>query len=200
VILLKYYEEYKVSGLGKIIYVTGGARSGKSTFAEKIVSQLNKQKIYVATAISFDDEMKERVRLHKIQRGEDWITIEEYKNIHRFLEQYKEKNGVVLLDCLTNLVTNNMIMDRNLDWDSISQEVLNEIESDILNQIKMLINFIKGSSLDMVVVSNEVGMGLVPPYALGRYFRDISGRMNQLIGKECQEAYLIASGLELKLK
>ena len=70
--------------MGKIIYVTGGARSGKSTFAEKIVSQLNKQKIYVATAISFDDEMKERVRLHKIQRGEDWITIEEYKNIHRF--------------------------------------------------------------------------------------------------------------------
>ena len=98
--------------LGKIIYVTGGARSGKSSFAEKIVFELNKEKIYVATAISFDEEMKERVRLHKIQRGDNWITIEGYKNVDKMLEKYKEFNGVVLLDCLTNLVTNNMKIGR----------------------------------------------------------------------------------------
>lgn len=186
--------------MGKIIYVTGGTRSGKSSFAEKVVFQLNKEKIYVATAISFDEEMKERVRLHRIQRGENWITIEGYKDVDKLLEQYKNLNGVVLLDCLTNLVTNNMIMDKDLDWDNLSQEVLKEIENDIKNQIQNLVRFIKNSSLDMVIVSNEVGMGLVPPYALGRYFRDIGGRMNQLIGKECDEAYLIVSGLELKLK
>ena len=180
--------------------MTGGARSGKSSFAEKKVFQLDKEKIYVATAIIFDEEMKERVKLHKIQRGEDWITIEGYKDVDKLLEKYKNLDGVVLLDCLTNLVTNNMIMDRELDWDNLSQETLQEIENDIKNQILNLIKFIKKSSLDMIIVSNEVGMGLVPPYALGRYFRDIGGRMNQLIGKECDEAYLIVSGLELKLK
>lgn len=186
--------------MGKIIYITGGARSGKSSFAEKKVFQLEKKKIYVATAISFDDEMKERVRLHKLQRGDNWITIESYKNIYKLLEEYKEVNGVVLLDCLTNLVSNNMIMDREIDWDIASQDTIREIEKEIKNEVQKLIDFIKGSSLDMVVVSNEIGMGLVPPYALGRYFRDIAGRMNQLVAKECHEAYLIVSGLELKLK
>lgn len=186
--------------MGKIIYVTGGARSGKSSFAEKKVFQLNKEKIYVATAIIFDEEMKERVRLHRIQRGENWITIEGYKDVDKLLEKYKNLDGVVLLDCLTNLVTNNMIMDKELDWDNLPQEALQKIENDIKDQILSLVEFIKKSSLDMIVVSNEVGMGLVPPYALGRYFRDIGGRMNQLIGKECDEAYLIVSGLELKLK
>ncbi len=186
--------------MGKIIYVTGGARSGKSSFAEKKVFQLNKERIYVATAISFDDEMRERVRLHKIQRGDSWTTIEGYRDVDKLLECYKELNGVVLLDCLTNLVTNNMIMEKELDWDNVSQDTLKEIEEDVKNQVQNIIKFIKNSSLDMVIVSNEVGMGLVPPYALGRYFRDIGGRMNQLVGKECDEAYLIVSGLELKLK
>lgn len=186
--------------MGKIIYITGGARSGKSSFAEKKVYESEKEKIYIATAISFDEEMKERVRLHKIQRGEDWITIEGYKNISNILSEYKNLNKIILLDCLTNMVTNNMIMDRDVDWDKITQESLRDIESEIKNEVQDLIDFIKDSSLDMIVVSNEVGMGLVPPYALGRYFRDIGGRMNQLVAKESDEAYLVVSGLELKLK
>lgn len=186
--------------MGKIIYITGGARSGKSSFAEKKVFESEKEKIYIATAISFDEEMKERVRLHKIQRGEDWITIEGYKNISNILSEYKNLNKIILLDCLTNMVTNNMIMDRDIDWDKITQESLRDIESEIKNEVQDLIDFIKDSSLDMIVVSNEVGMGLVPPYALGRYFRDIGGRMNQLVAKESDEAYLVVSGLELKLK
>ncbi|MGL5624937.1 bifunctional adenosylcobinamide kinase/adenosylcobinamide-phosphate guanylyltransferase [Cetobacterium sp.] len=186
--------------MGKIIYITGGARSGKSSFAEKKVFESEKEKIYIATAISFDEEMKERVRLHKIQRGEDWITIEGYKNISNILSEYKNLNKIILLDCLTNMVTNNMIMDRDVDWDKITQESLRDIESEIKDEVQDLIDFIKDSSLDMIVVSNEVGMGLVPPYALGRYFRDIGGRMNQLVAKESDEAYLVVSGLELKLK
>ena len=186
--------------MGKIIYITGGARSGKSSFAEKKVFESEKEKIYIATAISFDEEMKERVRLHKIQRGEDWITIEGYKNISNILSEYKNLNKIILLDCLTNMVTNNMIMDRDVDWDKITQESLRDIENEIKNEVQDLIDFIKDSSLDMIVVSNEVGMGLVPPYALGRYFRDIGGRMNQLVAKESDEAYLVVSGLELKLK
>ena len=186
--------------MGKIIYVTGGARSGKSKFAEKKALESNKKKIYIATAIPFDDEMKERVRLHKIQRGEDWETFEGYKDIYKLIEKDKDSNKVVLLDCLTNFVTNNMIMDNDIDWDKISQENLLKIEKNLENQIIKLLDFIKESQLDIIIVSNEVGMGLVPPYALGRYFRDISGRINQLVGNEADEAYLIVSGLELKLK
>ncbi|MGL4988874.1 MAG: bifunctional adenosylcobinamide kinase/adenosylcobinamide-phosphate guanylyltransferase [Cetobacterium sp.] len=186
--------------MGKIIYVTGGARSGKSYFAEKKVLQTNKDKIYIATAIAFDEEMKNRVSFHKIQRGEGWKTIESYKNIPEKLESYKMSESVVLLDCLTNFVTNNMILDRDIDWDNISQNDLVKLEEEIKKELQRLIDFIKESLLDIVIVSNEVGMGLVPEYPLGRYFRDIAGRMNQLVAKESHEAYLIVSGLELKLK
>ncbi len=186
--------------MGKITYVTGGARSGKSSFAEDKVFQSNKERIYVATSISFDEEMKERVRLHKIQRGEDWITLEEYRDIPKILEQYRDKEMIILLDCLTNMVSNNMIIDEIVDWDNISQEEVSKIELKVKNKVENLIKFIKESKLEMVVVSNEVGMGLVPPYALGRYFRDVSGRINQLVAKNSDEAYLIASGLPLKLK
>ncbi|MGL4425699.1 MAG: bifunctional adenosylcobinamide kinase/adenosylcobinamide-phosphate guanylyltransferase, partial [Cetobacterium sp.] len=180
--------------MGKIIYVTGGARSGKSCFAEKKVFQTNKNKIYIATGIAFDEEMKSRVNFHKIQRGEDWKTIESYKNLPDQLESYKMSESVVLLDCLTNFVTNNMILDRDINWDNISQNDLFKLEEEIKRELQKLIDFIKESLLDIVIVSNEVGMGLVPEYPLGRYFRDIAGRMNQLVAKESHEAYLIVSG------
>lgn len=186
--------------MGKIIYITGGARSGKSSFAESEIFKSEKERIYVATSLTFDDEMKERVKLHKIQRGEEWITIEEYKNIEKYLEPYKSQEKIVLLDCLTNMVSNNMIMDRPVDWDTISQEELQKIEKEIEIQVEKIISFIKESSLDMIVVSNEAGMGLIPPYALGRYFRDICGKMNQIVAKNSEEAYLVVSGLTLKLK
>ncbi|MGL5053846.1 MAG: bifunctional adenosylcobinamide kinase/adenosylcobinamide-phosphate guanylyltransferase [Cetobacterium sp.] len=186
--------------MGRITYVTGGARSGKSYFAEKKVFETKKERIYIATALSFDDEMKERVHLHKLQRGEKWITIEKYKNITELLEEYKESDKIILLDCLTNLVSNNMIMDREIDWDNFPQKEVHNLESEIKIEVQKLIKFIKESNLDMVIVSNEVGMGLVPAYALGRCFRDIAGRINQLVAKESDEAYLIVSGLELKLK
>lgn len=186
--------------MGKIIYITGGARSGKSSFAEEEIFKSKKERIYVATALTFDDEMKERVKLHKIQRGEDWITIEEYKDIEKYLKKYEFQEKIVLLDCLTNMVSNNMIMDRDIDWDKISQNELQKIEKEIEIQVNNIISFIKSSSLDMIVVSNEAGMGLVPPYALGRYFRDICGRMNQIVAKNSNEAYLVVSGLTLKLK
>lgn len=187
--------------MGKLIYVTGGARSGKSSFAEKKVISLEKEKIYLATSIPFDDEMRDRIKKHQLQRENlNWKTVEGYKKIANLLENYKEKDVVVLLDCLTNLVSNNMILEKEIDWDQISPEEVNEIEKKIEKEVKETIEFIKKNRLDMVIVSNEIGMGLVPPYALGRYFRDICGRMNQLVAKESDEAYLIVSGLEVKIK
>lgn len=188
--------------MGKIIFYTGGARSGKSKLAEEYIKKKEyKNKIYFATAVPFDDEMKDRVKKHIDRRGPNWLTIEAYENLVSYLEDIEiNKYDVILFDCMTNMVTNQMILKRELDWDKISPEEVNIIEEEILSEIRKFLKFLKNEKVDCVFVSNEIGMGLVPAYSLGRYFRDICGRANQIIAKEADEAYLAVSGIELKLK
>ena len=187
--------------MGRIVYFTGGARSGKSLQAEKyIFDKEYTQKIYLATSIPFDDEMKARVKKHKEQRGENWITIEGYSNLIEKISPYAERDGVILLDCLTNMVTNLMITDRECDWDNISTDEVDRIELEIKDEVESFFEYVKNQKIDVVVVSNELGMGVVPAYPLGRYFRDICGRMNQIAGTYADEAYMAVSGLQLKLK
>lgn len=187
--------------MGRIIYFTGGSRSGKSRHAEQYIIDKNyKDKIYLATAIIFDDEMRARVAKHKEQRGENWITIEGYKNAVELIKPYIKKNGVILLDCLTNMVTNLMIMEKEYDWDHIPNEELTSIENNIKKEVEELLEYIKSSDQDIVIVSNEIGMGIVPAYALGRHFRDICGRMNQIAAAKADEAYFVVSGIKMKLK
>ena len=186
--------------MGKIIYITGGARSGKSSFAEKLIKERYNSKIYLATAIPFDDEMKDRIEKHKKQRGRDWKTIENYKNHSGILKNHIEGYDVILLDCITNMVTNLMIMENEYDWDKISMKEVDTIREKIIDEINSLIEFIKENNIDMVAVSNEVGLGLVPANPLGRHFRDIGGKINQIMGEASEEAYLVVSGLNIKLK
>lgn len=186
--------------MGRIIYVTGGARSGKSSFAEDHVAASKLKRVYLATSIPFDNEMKLRVEKHKEQRGENWLTIEAYKNLYEILQEKIKDEKIILLDCLTVMVTNLMIMEEERDWDNIGKDELYSIEKSIEAEIKGVFKFVKEKDLELVVVSNELGMGLVPPYALGRHFRDIAGRMNQLVAKRADEAYLVVSGLPMKLK
>lgn len=199
--IITVMEELGSEEMGRIIYFTGGARSGKSFQAEQYISDRDySKKIYVATSIPFDEEMKSRVEKHREQRGKGWITVEGYRDLQAKLSQYVEDGGVVLLDCLTNMVSNLMIMDRDTDWNNISTSNLDEIEKEIVEEIRNLLEFFATSSMDLVIVSNELGMGIVPAYPLGRYFRDICGRANQLAGKYSDEAYMAVSGLQLKLK
>ena len=186
--------------LGKIIYITGGARSGKSSFAEKLIFDNYKEKIYLATAIPFDDEMKDRIEKHKKQRGRDWKTIENYKGLAKILKNHIEGYEVILLDCITNMVTNLMIMEEERDWDNISMKEVDKIRDRIIDEIESIIEFIKENNIDMVAVSNEVGLGLVPSTPLGRHFRDIGGKINQIVAQASDEAYLVVSGLTVKLK
>lgn len=189
--------------MGRIIFFTGGARSGKSKFAEDYIKENNyKDKIYLATAIPFDDEMKDRVKKHIEQRGKNWLTIEKYKNITSALqnELTQQKYDVILFDCITNMVSNLMIMDREIDWDNVSQNTVNVLENEIINEMKSILNFIRNTNIDCVFVTNELGMGLVPTYPLGRYFRDICGRINQMVANEADEAYFAVSGIKLKIK
>lgn len=187
--------------MGRIIYFTGGARSGKSIQAEKyIFSRGYKDRIYIATALAFDDEMKARVAKHQEQRGKDWITIEGYKNLVEKIKPHVKNGGVILLDCLTNMVTNLMIMEKEYDWDHIGNEEAEKIEKTIVDEVMELITYLKSIDMDTVIVTNELGMGLVPAYALGRHFRDICGRINQMVAGYSREAYFIVSGMTMKLK
>lgn len=186
--------------MGKIIYVCGGARSGKSSFAEKYIEDRYSRKIYLATAIPFDDEMKDRIEKHKKQRGKNWKTIEGYKNLSTTLENHISGYDVILLDCLTNLITNYMVTENNLDWDKAKPSDVDKIKDIILKELNSIVDFTMENSVDIVIVSNEVGLGSIPDYPLGRFFRDINGKLNQYIAEVSDEAYFIASGLPIKLK
>lgn len=186
--------------MGKIIYITGGARSGKSSFAEELIKERYSSKIYLATAIPFDDEMKDRIEKHKKQRGKNWKTIENYKNIAKILKNHIDGYDVILLDCITNMVTNLMIMEEKYDWDNITMKEVDAVREKITDEIESVIEFVKENNIDMVAVSNEVGLGLVPSTPLGRHFRDIGGKINQIMAQASEEAYLVVSGLKVKLK
>ena len=194
--------------LGKIIFFTGGARSGKSKFAEEYIKEKNyKNKIYFATSIPFDDEMKERVKKHRDRRNETWHTIEGYKNLTTLLEKnFYEKYNVILFDCITNFVSNFMLnggsdlVDIDTEWDIMEQDVVINLEQAVLDEMDKFLKYIRNKNIDCIFVTNEIGMGLIPSYALGRYFRDICGNVNQMVAKESDEAYLIVSGIKVKIK
>ena len=194
-----------------LIFVTGGAKSGKSKFAEEILLRLNngvQKNIYLATSLVFDEEMKEKVRLHKERRKNNWITVETYQNFEKMLKNYFEntndkiKNNM-LVDCLTNLVTNIIFEEKNINWDNFDKkshvQIVEKLNKNVENSINELLNIVNKFE-NTVVVSNELGMGLVPSYPLGRYFREIAGKMNQVVAKKADEVYFIVSGIPMKIK
>ncbi|MBK5243451.1 MAG: bifunctional adenosylcobinamide kinase/adenosylcobinamide-phosphate guanylyltransferase [Eubacteriaceae bacterium] len=184
--------------MGYLVFVTGGARSGKSTYAENLAKQSSKPVVYIATAIAFDDGMKDRIAKHQEQRPALWETIEQYKNFETMKEDPGFKKAeIVLFDCLTVMATNNML-DFPVDYDTCFMEQVSEVEEAIKIEVETLLDVCKDKML--ILVSNEVGMGLVPAYKLGSYFRDIAGRMNQLVASRADEAYFMVSGIPMKLK
>jgi adenosylcobinamide kinase/adenosylcobinamide-phosphate guanylyltransferase len=182
--------------LSKITLVTGGSRSGKSTFGEGMLKEKDKV-LYIATSVITDDEMRERVAIHKERRNKNWETYEGYKDLKKVIKESECK--FIMLECVTTMITN-LIFDKYLDFDNISKEEIQVLEEMISEQFKEVISACKESDKEIVIISNEVGFGLVSEYKLGRIFTDISGRINQLLGKLSDDAYLVVAGLPLKLK
>ena len=193
-----------------LIFVTGGAKSGKSKFAEEMLLKLNngKQKnIYLATSLVFDEEMKEKVRLHKKRRKDEWFTVETYKNFENELSNFFENNDKIknnmLVDCLTNMITNIIFENQNIDWDNFEKKLyiqtLEKLNKDVEHSVIKLLN-VADQFENAIIVSNELGMGLVPSYPLGRYFREIAGKMNQIVAEKADEVYLVVSGIPMKIK
>jgi adenosylcobinamide kinase/adenosylcobinamide-phosphate guanylyltransferase len=179
------------------ILVTGGARSGKSTFAEKLAAQLNdKQGIYIATAQIYDEEMRERILLHqehRLQSGFNWITIEEPYEICKQLKKVSESDGdapIVLVDCLT-LWLSNWLLRYEHDPDK-SEKLTTKIDE--------LLEAASSCKGQVLIVTNEVGSGIVPEYPLGRSFRDLAGKMNQRLAALCDQVFLVTAGIPVELK
>lgn len=183
-----------------LILITGGARSGKSTLAEKKALEFGKNVVYIATAIAFDEGMKDRIKKHKSDRPSDWMTIEKYKNFKTIAEDTSFKScDLVLLDCIT-LMVSNLMLDSNLDFDNCSMEEIHKLEKEIHKEVENLLNVIIDNNKKAIFVTNEVGMGLVPSYRMGSIFRDIAGRINQYLASKANEVYFTVSGIEMKVK
>ena len=185
--------------MSKVILVTGGARSGKSNFAEKLCKDQNNNTAYIATSIPFDDEMKERVKKHKESRPQNWKTYEIYKDIYTIINDISKEHKTVILDCVTLLV-NNLMFTYGIDVDKATSKELDELENYIRDQIEKLLDAVKKTNLYFVIVSNEIGMGIVPANKLSRIYTDIIGRINQQIATHSDEVYFVVSGIPMKIK
>ena len=180
-----------------IILCSGGARSGKSEFAEQLALSLKGRKAYVATGQAFDDEMKDRIKKHQLRRGKEWITFEIPLYLHKNWEQIKNVSDVILIDCLTMFTSNHVFAHGDIN----TQEDSNRIESIILEELRLLLEDINNSNDKTVIfVTNEIGLGIVPENKLARYFRDITGRVNREVASAANKMYLTISGVTIELK
>lgn len=185
--------------MSNIILVTGGARSGKSNFAESLCRKQNNKTAYIATSIPFDEEMKSRVKKHQESRPQEWKTYEIYKDIYTIVEELDKNHQTVIMDCVT-LMVNNLMFTYGIEVDQATSQELDELEEYIKDQIKKLMEALKKTGLYFVIVSNEVGMGIVPENKLSRIYADFVGRANQLIAKYSDEVYFVVSGIPMKVK
>lgn len=177
---------------GKLVFITGAARSGKSFFAEKMAKRLEEELggevTYIATCVPGDDEMRERVARHQARRPASWKTIEEPLNPVQVIKQLDKPRSIFLLDCLTLLVSN-----------LILQPDIEPNEEQILEKISDLAQVGYESNAHVIIVSNEVGWGIVPGDPLSRLYRDIIGRANQKIASCADEVYVTIAGIPIEL-
>ncbi|MDO9535193.1 MAG: bifunctional adenosylcobinamide kinase/adenosylcobinamide-phosphate guanylyltransferase [Bacillota bacterium] len=187
---------------GKLILVTGGARSGKSTFAENYARNSGKRVIYLATAAGDDEEMRTRIKAHQQRRPAEFITMEERYYPHRIFEKEGGAGTFILLDCLTLLLTN-LLLKEETEESQHSPDLTQEREKVFKKTLEYMSSFtslMRSSAADALVVTNEVGMGLVPDNALGRIFCDLSGRANQIVGAQADEVWVTVCGIAQKIK
>ena len=185
--------------MSNVTLITGGARSGKSSFGEKLLKESNGIKGYIATAVAFDEGMKDRIKKHKNSRPSIWKTYELPVNISNSIKKISDECDIVILDCITVFISN-IIFEDDLDWENITFEEIDLIEKKIIDEINKIIIEARKNDLDMIIITNEIGSGIVPDNKLSRVYRDIAGRVNQLLSKLSDNVYLSVSGLELKLK
>jgi len=169
-----------------IIFITGGARSGKSRLAESIAEGFGAPLCYIATSQAKDVEMAERIASHRARRGTIWHTVEEPAEVAGAIIARDGRYEAILVDCITLWITNLLFMHNDPGL--------------VLKEVRALANLFPGLNTHLILVSNEVGMGIVPENALARTFRDLAGETNEILAAAADEVHVLFSGLPLRLK
>lgn len=172
--------------MGKLTFISGGARSGKSTFAINKAAIYGPDVAFIATAPYLDEDMEQRIKKHKEDRPSDWVTIEQELNVLKVLSECSNRFRLVIIECLTLWVSNLILNEKP--------------EDEIYFMANMLIEEIKSSEFDTIVVASEVGQGVCPDNALALIFRDIAGRVNQIFANKADDVYYMVSGIPMKIK
>ena len=181
----------------QIILCSGGARSGKSEFAERLALATEGRKAYVATGQAFDDEMIDRIKKHQERRGEIWNNFEVPLHLAIEWQNISQTADVILIDCLTMFTTNHMMAHGSIQ----GQQDANQLEATVLTELETLLASIKTCEGKTVIfVTNEIGLGVVPDNKLARYFRDIAGRVNRTVATAADKLFLTISGVTIELK
>jgi len=181
----------------KSILIIGGARSGKSCFAQELALKLGESVLFVATATAGDEEMQHRIEEHQRARSATWTTLEVTTHIASQISQKIGEAQVVVVDCITLLVNN--IFSQYIDQTS-EQIDASFIEKKVTREIDELVDGINHTDASFIIVTNEVGTGLVPANRVGRLYRDLLGKANQLLAQRVDEVYLMVAGLPVQIK
>lgn len=172
--------------MAKVVFITGGARSGKSRLAESLAEGFGTPLCYIATGEARDEEMAVRIAAHRARRGNGWQTVEEPIRLMEALKAVEGRFQAVLVDCVTLWLTNLLLSHEDADR--------------ALAEVQALAALLPELTIPIVLVSNEVGMGIVPDNSLARSFRDLAGTANQTLAAAADEVYVTFSGIPLKLK
>ena len=175
----------------ELVLVLGGVRSGKSAFAQSLAHRLARRVTVVATARAEDEEMRLRIEEHRRKRPAHWRTVERPTGIGEAARAEEGRADVIVVDCLTMLVAN-MMSQTARDW--------SETEARVRKEVEELLKACEAVSSTVIVVSNEVGMGVVPPYPVGRRYRDLLGWANQHVARAADRVYWMAAGLAIEIK
>jgi adenosylcobinamide kinase/adenosylcobinamide-phosphate guanylyltransferase len=179
--------------MGRMTFILGGARSGKSSYAMQLAQGFDGAVTYIATAQALDAEMQTRIDCHRRERPDAWQTLEIPRGVAGAIQRQPPLAGLVLLDCLTMLVSNLLIQVGGSEDEPDVKEATQAIQM----EVEALLAAITTSQADWIVISNEVGMGLVPPYPLGRLYRDLLGWTNQRFAAQADEFYFMLAGVSL---
>ncbi|PHM31070.1 bifunctional adenosylcobinamide kinase/adenosylcobinamide-phosphate guanylyltransferase [Xenorhabdus innexi] len=181
-----------------MILITGGARSGKSAYAEQLISDQCEQVLYIATAQNTDEEMAARIERHKNDRPLHWRTWEGYQDLGDVIRRHRKAEEGVILECVTTLITN-LLFDK-AEGASPDELDFTLLEVFIHQQIEDLIDACLNCPMPVCLVTNEIGMGIVPENRLARHFIDIAGRVNQKLAQAATSVWMVVSGLGVKIK
>jgi adenosylcobinamide kinase/adenosylcobinamide-phosphate guanylyltransferase len=175
----------------KSILILGGVRSGKSNFAQKLAKELGEKVLFVATGEAGDEEMQFRIEEHKKHRPKIWRTLETPTKVGENLKKQIGDAEVVVIDCITMLVSNLLVSE---------EDNQTELEKRVTMEIEQIVECTNETDATFIIVSNEVGMGIVPDNRLSRLYRDLLGKANQLLAQSADEVYFMVSGIPVKLK